>query len=509
MSNTIKKALNSAETVMSDEPQPLIREVGSAAEFPVHALGIILGGAALAIQDITQAPLSMCSQSVLAAATLAAQGLADVQLPRGGGKGKPLSGFFVTVAATGERKSTVDALALTPIREREAALRAEYTEAIKVYNLQAEAYAHARKKAVSREKGKDARTAIEANLRALGDPPLPPLQPMLTCSDPTIEGLGKMLPNAWPSLGIFSTEGGTFVGGYGMTSENRVKTSAGLSGLWDGTPLDRVRSADGVSIMVGRRVSAHLMMQHGVAEEFLGDSRLADQGLLSRLLLVAPDSTSGTRLESGRTVKPESQLALENYHQTLSSLLRIPLPLADGARNELNPTLLTLEQDAQTAWLEFHDRIETQSGDGGRYESIRGLACKAAEHVARISGVLTLVSSPQATTIGLKDIQSACVLVEFYLSEAMRLFGKAAVNIDMLNAEKVRKWLNKSWKESHISLSDLIRFGPACTRDNKSAQKVMAILAETGHVQETLQPVVIRGQKRRHSWRIIKVGTAP
>jgi len=137
MSNVIKDALNTAEIITPDEPQPLIREVGSAAIFPVHALGEVLGGAALAIQDITQAPLSMCSQSVLAAATLAAQGLADVQLPRGGGKGKPMSGFFVTVAATGERKSTVDTLALAPIREWEAALRVEYTEGIKAYNLQA------------------------------------------------------------------------------------------------------------------------------------------------------------------------------------------------------------------------------------------------------------------------------------------------------------------------------------------------------------------------------------
>jgi hypothetical protein len=51
--------------------------------FPVEALGDVLGSVAQGIQDKTQAPLAICAQSVLAAATLAVQGYADVQLPTG------------------------------------------------------------------------------------------------------------------------------------------------------------------------------------------------------------------------------------------------------------------------------------------------------------------------------------------------------------------------------------------------------------------------------------------
>jgi putative DNA primase/helicase len=65
-----------------------MREIPPADAFPVDALGGILGSAAHAIHDRVQAPLAICGQSVLAAASLAAQGHADVVLPIGQGQGK-------------------------------------------------------------------------------------------------------------------------------------------------------------------------------------------------------------------------------------------------------------------------------------------------------------------------------------------------------------------------------------------------------------------------------------
>src|SRR4051794_11529320 len=84
--------------------QPLYRELKPPLEFPLDALGE-LRGAAEAIQAITQAPIGLCAQSVLAAATVIAQGIWDVNLPRVGQR--PISCFFLSKAVSGERKSTV------------------------------------------------------------------------------------------------------------------------------------------------------------------------------------------------------------------------------------------------------------------------------------------------------------------------------------------------------------------------------------------------------------------
>src|SRR3546814_2873476 len=99
-----------------------------------------------------------------------------------------------------------------------------------------------------------------------------------------------------PSMGLFSDEGGTFIGGYGMSDESRLRTGAGLSSFWDGTPVKHVRGGDGVSLLTGRRLSLHAMVQPGIAEDLLDDPMLQQQALPSRLLVAAPASISGTRM---------------------------------------------------------------------------------------------------------------------------------------------------------------------------------------------------------------------
>jgi hypothetical protein len=58
-----------------------MREFPPADPFPVDALGPVLAAAASAIHDRVRAPLAICGNSVLAAATLAVQGRANVVLP--------------------------------------------------------------------------------------------------------------------------------------------------------------------------------------------------------------------------------------------------------------------------------------------------------------------------------------------------------------------------------------------------------------------------------------------
>ena len=57
-------------------------------------------------------------------------------------------------------------------------------------------------------------------------------------------------------MGVFSGEGGQFIGGHAMSEEHRLKTASGLSLLWDGEPIKRVRQGDGFFVLRGRRVAA-------------------------------------------------------------------------------------------------------------------------------------------------------------------------------------------------------------------------------------------------------------
>jgi Protein of unknown function (DUF3987) len=325
--------------------------------------------------------------------------------------GRALSNYFATVGVTGERKSAADHEATWPIRKREETLRERYDVEKFDHENSFEAWDRARKHAIEACKGVPA--AIKSALDRLGPPPLEPLLPLLRCSEPTIEGLTKILAKGWPSLGIFSDEGGMFIGGHGMTAEAKLRTATTLSKLWDGSPIDRVRAGDGAIVLPGRRVAMHLMVQPNVATMFLADGMLAEQGLLSRVLATFPESEIGKR--AWRNPSKDSERALNAYGARLLDILdekQVRLSLAAGKRNELAPREIPLSEKAREKWIVFHDHIEQQMGND--LYPIRGLANKIPEISARLAGVLALVDDVAASEIGLNDLSRGVALAEHY-----------------------------------------------------------------------------------------------
>ncbi|MEO6247025.1 MAG: DUF3987 domain-containing protein [Sphingomicrobium sp.] len=129
-------------------------------------------------------------------------------------------------------------------------------------------------------------------LGGVGDAPVQPLDAVVSFPEPTLEGLHKYLAIGQPSMGLFSDEGGMFVGGVGMSKENVLKSAAGFSHLWDGAPVKRLRSLDGATVLFGRRVSLHLMLQPEAAARWLavaGAVRLADEGWAAKALALGWD----------------------------------------------------------------------------------------------------------------------------------------------------------------------------------------------------------------------------
>jgi hypothetical protein len=230
-----------------------------------------------------KAPAALCGQSVLAAAALAVQGHADILLDS---RVFPLSEYFLAIAESGERKSAVDRLALGPHYHYQRSLWDDHQAHLRSYEDELDVYKRGRAMILrSKQNPVDQRHALQDLVV-----PIRPKSPILVIEEPTYEGLIKLLQVGRPSVGVFTDEGGRLLGGHAMNRENQLKTAAGLSELWDGKPISRVRVADGATLLYGRRVSAHIMVQPAVANVLLGNVLLQGQGLLSRMLVTFPDS---------------------------------------------------------------------------------------------------------------------------------------------------------------------------------------------------------------------------
>jgi hypothetical protein len=435
---------------------------------------------------------------VLAAASLAVQGLADLVLPIAGGDPRPASLFVLTVAASGERKSTADRLALGPVAAFEAELEETYRRDLPAALAARDAWAAARDRAKRGGKGADWKAARDA-VKALGPEPELPLKPILTASEPTLQGLARLFQVARPSLGLMSDEGGAMLGGWGFQREQRVATMAALNSLWDGSTLKRVRAGDGAETMRGRRLALHLMLQPAIAPRLLADPEANGIGLLSRFLVAAPPELAGTRFQ--REAKPESGPALATFERQLGAILRLPLPTAPGDPRQLEPRRLGFTPDGVDAWRAFADKCERRGGPGGEWCEIRPWASKAAEHAARLAAVVALFHDPEAAALDAAAFERGATLADYYGSEMLRICGAAAIGADLLEAEALRRWICDR-KLKLVASSEVLQFGPNALRTADKARAALERLAAAGWLVPVPGGAEIDGRRRRDVWRV-------
>ena len=477
------------------EQKLLYRSLPESDPYPADALGDILGSAVEALSEIIQAPRAICANSILASATLAVQGHIDVLID---GRIHPTSNFFISIGESGERKSAVDKVALKPHFDFQEELSVTHKDEMKTYRLEVEAYKKTKDKLSRNPKSRE---GMRKALVMAGEEPAEPLLPFILSEEPTYEGLVKSLEQGQASQGLFSDEGGRFIGGHGMNSENALKTAAGLSGLWDGKSISRMRAGDGSSLLVGRRLSFHLMVQPNVSQMILSNNLLVEQGLLSRCLCVYPQSTAGTR-RYNPTDLTQSQ-ALTTYHRKITNLLHTPLNTLEE-KNQLQPKRIELDADAKQVWQENHDKNEAELSEFGKLSSIKGLGNKAPEHALRLAAVLASFDASEISNvsrISKGHMRNAIKLTEYYLSEGLRLFNSGTTDPVLSEANKLLEWL-RAKKKTIITLPEIYQCGPNSIRDVKKTRKLMTILIEHGYALSLTGGAEFEGKIRKEAFEL-------
>ena len=372
------------------------------------------------------------------------------------------------IAESGERKSAADDIALRSISEYEETLVEDYEIQVEKYKQELEDWKdmrrpHLRKPVKVRAK----------RFGQIGPEPNKPLQPYLTTSSPTWEGLYDSLKNGRAVQGILSDEGGLFFGGHGMNPDNQLKMITGLCKLYDKGEADKFRRGDGASKFSKRRVNFCQLMQPVVADGVLDSRLMQEQGFLARNLIASPAPTKKTYQQTDLS----KDKYIQRYWAQCTELLERELPLCEGGRSGVSPRPLWLSKQAKQIYIAFHDEIQGKLAPGKRYHSIKPFAAKAHDHALRVAATLAFFHDPDCQRIGSDWILKAIKIVRHSLSEHLRLVDKGGPSQNLRDGNALLQWLNHKKRGGRpISLAEICKTGPRSIRSAGKARALIKVL---------------------------------
>jgi hypothetical protein len=466
------------------KPRPLFQDVRPE-PYPLEALPPLIRNAVREAASYIQAPHALIAASALAAVSTAVQTRFSVQ--RDAALSGPATLYLLTVAESGERKSTVDKLFTSPIREWEAAQRKLMKERRAKYEAQKEDW---------ERQGEELRHNIDSGFLAaqlgtesdprvihrLAEPKAPRLVRLLR-GDDTPEALAVALAD-YPSASIISAEAGTIFGSHGMNAEAVTRNLAQANTMWDGGVIHRDRISSGEVQVEGMKVTMGLQVQPLVLDAFVQKTGGLAKGIgyFARFLFCRPESTQGERFYVQPPAEQPARAAFCNRMTTLLS--------SEAAFDEFDRLIahfVRFDTRAQETWILFHDEVEQYIGGDGEYSGIRDVASKAADNAARLACCLHVFAGDPDQPIDHQTMAGACKLMRWYLSEAVRFARISDAAPEIADAQLLEEWLVQEVKKRLraeanplVSVNDVRRLGPNKLREarTKKLDEALELLAD-------------------------------
>ena len=415
------------------------------------------------------------------------------------GREKPLSLFFLTVAESGERKSGVDDVVLGAAKAQERQDMEFYKAAKEKYEIDLARWQNANNK-TSTSKNQAAADQAAAAQHEAGNRPQAPIMPLRFVTEPTVEGLYKLMDIGQPSLGLFSDEAGLLIGGHALNSDNALKTMARWCKLWDGSPFDRVRAGDGSGVLFGRRLAMHQLAQPDVMVQLLGDKMANGQGLLARCLVAWPESTIGSRHING-FAQPRERMEIKRLFAKLKALAEAE-PRTGKNQQELDPVDLPLSDDAKAMAMAAMNQFETLMQTGNDLSELKDRTSKALENACRIAGVLTAIEEGMAArVIDANRLGRALIIIQWYLAETLRIRGSAVVPQSVCDAGSLSRWLSERGYSLFRS-KQILNKGPSHLRNKKRLDAAIKELVDNGYISPNELGTIVDGVSAKKSWSI-------
>lgn len=451
------------------EPVPLMPGAEKPTPYPLDELPQIIRDAVRAIAERVKAPQALAGQCVIGAIVYLALTRADAENSLG--DAMPINIAMLSLADSGDRKSTCHHLAFLPISNQQQELAKRHKAELDAYN--------------DGKKGLKGQQLIDYEQSEAA-----PMDYSTLYSDVTFERIAGDFVSGKPLIFWDTDEGGQVLGGHSLKSDTRVSTIGGLTQLLDRGFASRMRSRGNLEAsgtVYNRRFAVHLMAQEVAVQEALRDPLFRGQGFLARFLLTAPESLKGTRMltreeyERQRS-KSEADPRLGRYWKRVSALLDSP-DFIDSETGDVSPPIFNMTLDAHELWRDLFNSTESKMGKFGALGEVSTFAARVGDQARKLATALAVFE-------GLNHVDAACMqaaaaLAKHSVDEWLRYTAGATISREIRDASTVMSWLTEPKRIDNWNEFTRDKFGKSGFKPFRPAKKrdaVLATLLENNHL---------------------------
>lgn len=439
------------------------------------------------VAETTQAPLELALASALSTISMLCQPLIDVKRP--GNMIGPVSLLIISIASSGERKSTIESMFLGCIREYVKDALITHRKELLAWSIKLEVW-EARKRKIIKDMSNTPQTEPEYQLHEsdlLRHQELKPERPRAFnpfYEDATTAALIKGMRLDMPWAALMSSEGISVLKGV-------FNDFGKINALWTGSTIDVSRATVEGCSLHDARLTLGIMIQLEVLKEYLeGKGDLARSvGLLSRALVFHPESTQGTRFIKKKTI---NNAVIAKYNERVHNLLEKCMHRLRNTSEEKKT--ISLSTSAAAYCTESYNKIESELQVGGTYERSKDHASKLSENIARVAALLRYFEFGEGL-ITLEELQAA----EKIVLECSKTFRNEFTFMPKIisDSEILFAWIQSNCKNSNVfnwvDKNDILRKGPSKFRAVSKLNPTLDCLVASGKiiVNDKVRPVRI------------------
>lgn len=375
------------------------------------------------------------------------------------------SNFYITIAESGERKSSVQKLLMRDLYKR----------------------CHIYRQHNPKEKKNE--------------------EPAMLLNNSTEEGLVRALQLLGdnPVIGLWDGEGGAFFNSAGMTKENKNRMIMTLNKIWSGEPLSstRVKHGGTLHIAPGAQVTMNFAVQLNVFEESVGTDSNLKNGFISRLLVVKSKSLRGTREFKDYVDMSFEHAELDDFIQNSADLLMdYYQSIYNSKELAIKKKEIALTSEAIDIYRAYCQYLEFEQIEGASFEHYGAFASKLPEHVLRLA--LTVAHIEESDKITGDIMEDAKTLGLMYSQYHKQLAYQEDRQQDAIEkyVEKAKRYLSRYREALHVS-KDTLRVNPLRGLQKDLHNQVLEGLCEQKVIAEVKETVAIKGKNCRSAYKVL------